>query len=221
MFNSFLTALLYEMNHFLVKHEDFFTGKEADREKALESVRIPAPFRHYFTKVSEQDYLADMTLVLAYLQSPKDTNISKSGLFKALAEFFAGPFARKLDMLNSDYYVFEGKDQAKVVEQLIKSDTRMAQTLKDILLSKTYQQMSSAIQALCARVEGAPVIVVQTPREISSELKKEIRAHFHGQNPFYFPVFQINRKLIGGLRVFQDGETKDHSWLSRVLSLTR
>lgn len=209
------------MNHFLVKHEDFFNGDEKAREKALDSVRIPAPFKHYMAKVSEANYLADMKLVVNYLQAPKATTLSKSEFFAALAGFFSGPFARKLDMLTSEYYVFDAKDQIKVVDALIKSDTQLAEALKGLLLTKTYQQLSTAIQTLCESVSESPVIVVQSSCEMSAELKKEVRKHFTDQNPHYFPVFQINRKLIGGLRVFQGGETKDHSWLSRVHALTR
>jgi F0F1-type ATP synthase delta subunit len=29
-------------------------------------------------------------------------------------------------------------------------------------------------------------------------------------------VFQINRNLIGGMRIFADGKVVDNSWLSRI-----
>jgi len=69
-------------------------------------------------------------------------------------------------------------------------------------------------------VEESPYILIQSPREIEPKLKKEIRAKIREEKSNHFPIFQINKKLIGGIRVFKDGETTDNSWLSRVLHFT-
>jgi len=51
---------------------------------------------------------------------------------------------------------------------------------------------------------------------MNMELKREIRQTLSKDHPYSLPVFQINKKLIGGIRIFKDGEVQDHSWLSRV-----
>lgn len=219
MFKDFLTALTIEITNFLAKHDDFFTGKAEARSKQLKNVTLPAPFKHYLEQVSEKDFMQDLKLLVDYVASPKKTNISGSAFFKAVSEFFVDAFASKLDKLSGDYYLFSDKDRQKVVDQLIKSDSRTAQTLKNMLMYKTYQQMAAAIQDLSSAATDAPFIVVQSPREMDAELKKDVRHKLQKEDALAFPVFQINRKLIGGLRVFRNGKTQDHSWLNRVMSI--
>jgi len=220
MLNDFLTALMHEMVRFLTKHPDFFDGKKDAREKALDNVKMPAPFKHYLAHRKAEDVMEDFRLVAGFISSPKSTKIEGNAFFKAVVDFFTGPFAAKIDMLGSDFYGFKEKDQWTVAEQLIKSDSRVAQTLRDLLVRRTYQELSTGFVNLSQRVVGATYIVVQTPREASVELKKEMRKALVKEDPMSFPVFQINRKLIGGLRVFKDGVVEDHSWLTRVHTFT-
>lgn len=216
MLNDFLTALTHEMVRFLAKHPDFFKGKEADREKALENVRMPAPFKHYLAHRKAADFMSDMQLVVSYIHSAKSAKIEGNAFFKAVVEFFTGPFAAKLDKLNSDFYGFKEKDQWTVASELIKSDSLVAGTLRALLVRRTYQELSTGLVNLTKRVVGSAFVIVQAPREVSTELKKEIRHTLVKENPLSFPVFQINKKLIGGIRVFKDGDVKDLSWVSRV-----
>lgn len=216
MFNDFLTALMHEMVHFLAKHPDFFDGKADAREKQLENVRMPAPFKHYLAHRKTEDFMKDMLLVTSYIHSSKSAVIEGNAFFKAVVEFFTGPFAGKIDKLNSDFYGFSGKDQWTVVNELIKSDSVVAGTLRELLVKRTYQELSTGLVDLTKRVVGAAYVVVQSPREVDPELKKEIRHDLVKDNPLSFPVFQINKKLIGGIRIFKDGDVTDLSWVSRV-----
>jgi hypothetical protein len=220
MLNDFLTALMHTMVHFLAKHPDFFDGTADIREKQLENVRMPAPFKHYLAHRKSSDFMDDLRLAGAFISSPKSADLEGNTLFKAVVEFFTGAFAAKIDMLSSDFYSFKEKDQLTVVNELIKSDSKVAQTLRELLIRRNYQELSAGLVDLTRRVVGATYVVVQTPREVTSELKKDMRHKLVKENPLSFPVFQINRKLIGGMRVFKDGEVNDHSWISRVLHFT-
>jgi len=216
MLNDFLTALTHEMVRFLAAHPDFFEGKEDAREKALQNVRMPAPFKHYLAHRKSEDFMEDMRLVVSYVNSAKLAKLEGNAFFKAVVEFFTGAFAAKLDKLNSDFYGFKEKDQWTVVQELIKSDSHVAGTLRELLIRRTYQELSAGLVTLTQRVVGAAYVVVQTPREVDSELKKEIRHDLVKENPLSFPVFQINKKLIGGIRIFKDGDVNDQSWVNRV-----
>lgn len=219
MFKSFLTALTYEMVHHVTKHPDFFDAKAAKRLDALDSVRIPKAFKEYMSEVSENDFMSDLPLVVAYAEGRTGT-LAKSPFFETFVQFLTGPFAAKLDKLSGDFYVMSDKDRTQVVDALIKGETRVALSLKEIYMHRTPQEMAEVIQDLAKQVSKAPVVVIQTPREMDAELKKDMRAELVEKHPNSFPNFQINRKLIGGLRIFVDGEVTDHSWLSRVLRFT-
>lgn len=220
MLNDFLTALMLEMVRFLAKHPDFFKGSAGEREKALDSVRLASSFKHYLAHRDADGFMADLQLVVGFMHNPKSVKLDGNALFKAVLEFFTGPFATKIDQLSSDFYGFKENDQWTVVEELIKSDTRTAQALKELLVRRTYQELSAGLVELSQRVVGATYVVVQTPREVTPVLKKEMRDALTEECPLSFPVFQINKKLIGGLRVFKGGSVNDHSWLSRVHSFT-
>lgn len=221
MFKPFLTALVYEMVQLASKHPDFFEKDAKAREADLSHLRFPPAFKDYLQDVSAENFMKDLHLVLRFANGEKQLVLKGNAFFKALTAFFVGPFADKLDKLTNDFYLFDHKDQEKVVDALLGSDTRTAKTLKNLLLTQSYQNLTQAIYRLGSATVGMPYVLVQSPREMSPELKKEIRKQFR-EDPAKggFPIFQINRKLIGGLRVFQDGETIDHSWLSRVHRFT-
>ena len=219
MFKEFLSAITEKITDFLIANPNFF--EESDRAAVLEkNLKLPASFTNYLKEVNEKEFLSDLKLTLSYTKSAKDLNVKKSKLFKALVSFLTGDLARKIDLLDNEYYLYQVSDRQKIVDKLINSDSRLAETIKNILLNQTYQQISSEIYKLSSKVKQTPYTLVQSPREIPTELKKEIRDNLRKDNEDIYPIFQINKKLIGGIRIFQDGQSTDMSWLSRVLHFT-
>jgi len=218
MFRNFTTALLQKTTEFLIENPNFFT--ENNREAKLEKLVLPKAFINYLSEVKEKEFMKEMELLIQYSKANKGINIKNNKFFLALTEFLTTEFARKLDLLDTEYYLFNSDNRFKVADKLINSNSKLANTLKDILVNKTYQQISSAIHELASQVYETPYILVQSPKEIDVELKKEIRKQIQEENKRNFPIFQINKKLIGGIRIFKNGNTEDHSWLSRVLHFT-
>ena len=103
---------------------------------------------------------------------------------------------------------------------MIASDSVVAKALKNLIITNSYQELASEINELCKNIAEAPYVLVQSPREIDSELKSEIRENLNKDFESSFPVFQINKNLIGGLRVFVDGTSHDYSWFSRISSIS-
>jgi len=237
MFKDFSTTLAQKFTEFLSKHPDFFTISEKKRTELVESVRLPKAFKEYLLNVNEKHFINDLSLILKYVKSRSkrilmpslvgsemcirdSIKIKGSPFFKALVNFLISDFAAKLDHFDYQTALMDKKHLTELVNTMITSSTPLANTLKQILLTRTYQQMASSIYELAQKVEQSPYIVVQSPREIDTKLKREIRREIIIKNPNTLPIFQINRKLIGGIRVFVDGESRDYSWLSRVLRFT-
>jgi len=220
MFKEFLTALLHKIITFLVSHKDLFEHSESEREKILEKLSVPEAFRTYLTKVSAPKFMKDIETVVLYLEDPKNTNITGNEFFKRFLEFLSKDLARKIDYMDTDYFLMRKEKRIEFIEKLIKGDSILASSLRGILVNHSYQQITEQVYALGNKTEKTPYIVVQSPREMDTELKKEIRSHLTKVWPLSLPTFQINRRLIGGLRVFVDGKTTDNSWLSRVLRYT-
>lgn len=217
MFKDFLTALVHKISEFLVAHKDFFEGK---REHTLEHLSIPAAFKGYLSEVSSKEFLEDLRTIILYIEDPKNTTLKNNKFFKSFLEFLTTDLARKIDHLDGSFYLFKSEEKTLIIDKLIKGESHLAHTLKMILVSYNYQQLAEEVNTLATKIERISFIVVQSPREIDSELKKEIRNKLTEEHPLSFPSFQINRKLIGGVRIFIDGKAIDNSWLSRVLRYT-
>lgn len=220
MFNNFLTALLHKIFEFLVAHKTFFELSEKDREHLLENLNAPAPFKQYLQDVNGNAFMKDMKVVLNFIIDSKKTNIKGNKFLEALAVFFIKDVAKKLDYLDGDFALLNGENRKEVVNKLIPTKSLLAEALRNILFNYSYQQLGQGIYNLAGKVMTTHLILVQSPRPIEIKLKKEIREKLAEQYFPSLPMFQVNKKIIGGLRIFKDGETIDHSWLSRVLHFT-
>jgi len=221
MFEPFVTATIQKITLFIGEHDDFFQKNPKQRAELIEKgLKIPEAFQDYLTELNEKDFFKDLNLIVQYASGTKDLNFRKNRFFHALTSFLTGDFARKMDLLDNEFYLYSTKDRETIVEKLIAGTSQLAEALRNILLNQTYQQITSANYKLVSAVEESPYILIQSPREIEPKLKKEIRAKIREEKSNHFPIFQINKKLIGGIRVFKDGETTDNSWLSRVLHFT-
>lgn len=207
MFKDFLSALTLEILRSLKKAEEF---------------KGPKVFKDYLAAVSEEDLLRDLRLVFQVINGTELSvlNLKESGFFKTTLKFFAENFASQLDALGSSFYLLPYEERKIKAEQLIESGSHTAAALRDLIVTNSYQEITEALELLSKSVADAGTIVVQAPREIAHELKKEMREKFAKEYPFSFPSFQINRQLIGGFRVFINGKSHDLSWFSQVQKLT-
>lgn len=220
MFNNFILSVIKNVGNFLLENPKFF-GENADKkETQLEEAQIPSFIRPYLMNTSEEDFMKDLKIVLSFLQKSKTTNYEDNKLLQAITNFLTKALAKQLDSLNQDYYLLNQENRQQIVQKLIPSETETAETLRKILTNHTYQQVAGAIQKLTFAVNKAPSVLVQSPREIKPELRKEIREKLSKDQENSMPIFQINHKLIGGLRIFVDGKSQDYSWLSRVHRFT-
>lgn len=219
MFRSLLNAILLELCEFVRKHPDLLTQPKEAREKKLESIKVPTPFKSYLAEVSEKEFLNDLGRVVAFVREGQMNSIKKSLFFRAFVEFLTHSLAFRIDVMSTAYNMDQSHRDA-LAHKLITGENGIGEALRNLLLTYTYQELATAITELTQGVADAPFIVVQSPREMDLELKKEIREKLTQNHPLSFPVFQINRQLIGGFRVFINGEVIDHSWISRVLRFT-
>ncbi|QQR55599.1 hypothetical protein IPG41_03535 [Candidatus Peregrinibacteria bacterium] len=222
MINLFLTTLLYELVHFLTGHKDFFELGADAREEKMGHLKVPASFKHYLAKISGEHFIKDVKIVTSMLNGTPWAQLPLKGnaFFKALTEFFAATFATKVDELPGRFYLLSYDVRVLEIKKVIESDNRIADALREFLVTNSYQEVAGTLTELTQLVNGADTVLVQVPRDIDAELKKEIRKTLLEKHPHSFPTFQVNRGLIGGFRVFVNGVSTDHSWFSRISKLT-
>lgn len=218
--SNFLTTLVYEISVMLTSEKDFFDSK--DRNKVLEKVNLTAPVKEYLSGINSDDFLEDLRVAVSYLVSPAQANPNGNKLLEAVAQFLTENLSNKLDVLDADFSKMSHKDQVKVVEKLVPSNTKLGTSLKDLMLYNSTQEIYQGLNEFLGAVTNTPYVIVQTPTEISQDLKKEIRAELTKElKTNCLPIFQVNKNLIGGLRVFIDGEVTDNSWLGRINFITQ
>lgn len=207
MLKDFLSALILEILRSLKSGHDF---------------KGPQVFKDYMKDVKEDSLLKDLRLVLQVIHGDdlSTFNLKKCVLFHVLLRFFSEHFIPKLDELGGRFYLLPYKERQEKAKKLIPSASHTAAALRDLLVHHSYQEITEALEQLAQSVADAPTVVVQTPRDFSLELKKEMRENIAKQFPFSFPYFQINRQLIGGFRVFLNGHSHDHSWFAELQKLT-
>ena len=167
MFNQFIAALLQKIVTHLSENKGF---------KNLDELSVPEAFKNYLIQTNEEEFMADLKVILQYLQSPKTATVKNNKFFTALLGFLTSDLARKLDYIDGNFYLLSAEKRKKFVENLIKGASTLAETLRNILTNFTYQQIGEAIHVLANQVDKKPYIIVQSPREITDiELKKELR----------------------------------------------
>jgi F0F1-type ATP synthase delta subunit len=216
MFKPFITALIYRILSFLQTNETFFTQSAEERIKSMETLKLPPIFKTYLGKISEKEFLRDLTLSINYSNEGKLQETNQNPFFLSLIDFFTKNFSMRMDIMNESYSFSDQKRQ-EIALKIMPGEGELAESLRHLLLHYSYQELANEIIKICTTVANAPLILIQSPREIDLSLKKEIRTKLLTEEPLAFLSFQINRKLIGGVRVFKGGKVVDHSWLSRVL----
>lgn len=216
MFKTLIASIWAEILGFLQKNPDFFQLEESARKQRLEALKMPTPFTNYLLKTSEKALLKELSETAAALKNAKKQPSEGNAFWEAFMEFFVHSFGIRMDL-----FCENAKESAEyrraVVEKLIPSDQGIGTELRKLLMRYSYQEISSELIRLSRSALGGAYLIVQSPRSMSAELKKEIRQALAEQFPTSFPVFQVNRRLIGGFRLFKEGEILDYSWISRVL----
>ncbi len=217
MLVRFNIALSYEIINFLKKHSDFFELNEKVRAEKLETAQIAKTIKNYLTTATEVEFMADLKGLISFSTGNNNQDLTGNGLAHGIAIFWVNNFAGKLDSLAIDFYMLSQKEQEAHAEKLLKSDSLLGETLKEIVVTLTAQELMSQISEFTRKVKETPYILVQSPREVDHDLKQAIREQLREEyGELSFAVFQINRNLIGGMRIFADGKVVDNSWLSRI-----
>jgi len=204
----------------LKKNEAFFSGASGERKKTIFQYLpdYPAPFVSYLSAVSESDFLSDLEEYLKALDGLPAS--ADSGFLNALIHFISHELGGRLDQLDSEFFFSDySARQAHLKKQLPREDF-LSNALLQLFLESTYQELSTSAHDTINELIQIPTIVVQSPVELDSKQRKAMRESFLSSHSNSFVEYQINPQLIGGMRVFVQGEVVDHSWLGKVQALT-
>jgi F0F1-type ATP synthase delta subunit len=220
MLNKFITVLIIEISKFLTSNKDFLSSNKTDREKAIAEVKFPTPVKAYLVEVTEDQFIKDLAGITQFLKTP-NLDFSKNEFAVAITHFLVSSFANDIYSLPLNYFKLSYKDQQETVNEVIKSNSELANALKEILTDYSYQEILNGIQTLAKNTLNSPLVIIQSPTEIDLEIKKDIHQNLNANlQKICLPIFQVNKNLIGGMRLFVDGKVTDLSWIARINLIT-
>lgn len=207
MLNDILIALIYDILKFLSSNKDFFQKSDDEKSKLLEeSTLLPNEFNAFLIGLNEKELFQEIKEILDFVSSHDENHSVKSELAKAFSLFCINQVPKDLDNYTPDQpNVFTGK---------------FGKHLGILYASTVEKQVIDLFQSFISMVFDSPFIVVQTPILLDKEQKQTIRSEIQSNHPHSIPTFSVNKNLIGGLRVFINGKTHDHSWISKINNLT-
>ena len=220
MLDRFIQALLQEIIQILIQKPNFFELESSDKKEFLKELRIPSTVKEYLEETSLENFLTDTRQFVEYTKN-RNLTLSENNLLKAVANFLVNSFANDIYALPVEYFKLGSNEQKAIVEKLITSDSMLGTTLREILVNNSAQEISNNVQQFLHATIKTPLVIIQSPVEIEAEAKKEMQKQISEELEIpCFPIFQVNRNLIGGLRIFVNGVVKDYSWIKSINFIT-
>jgi len=204
MIKNLLLSLIYDILKILTQNKDFFEKSENQRKEICAGLNdIPKKVCEYLSEVSAETFFRDLDLCVEYVNSSEGQEpMLKNKLTTALGEFIAYEMP---EIIEGGEHAYKGTFGA---------------VLKDLIKNNSYQEITGSMESFMSSVRHIPAILIQSPYEIESKLKTEIREELQKEHPYSIPIFAVNKKTLGGFRLFVNGAIKDYSWLSKINQIT-
>ncbi len=185
---------LIRQNVFEVSH----TARRASIDTIL-GENYPEVLKEYFTNVSSDDLYKDTLHLLKFISSGRFST-AQSPLFKAIQSFIVKnlPTIKKSGKYDSSFL--------RAVDSILEQGT---------------QELDKQILLFSKRFAGVLPVRVQTATPLDTEEKNLIRNHFNeGSSTLHHITFTTDSSLLGGMRIFKDGQLFDASLATRIISRT-
>lgn len=222
MFLSFLGSFLRDALK-LMKDEQGFTGRSENERRDLIKKHLgddyPVALSDYLATVKEESFMQQVKGAIDYLND--GLMPENKLLLDALMDYVAKEFAPKLDLFDRQFFFADEEVQMQKLNEVFPGNSSFQRAVRDVILGSTYQEITEQAQQMLRNYKEQPTIVVQSSQEMNQSMRQEVRAFFAKEHPYSFVEFQINPQIIGGLRVFIDGQVMDHSWLSKIQKISQ
>lgn len=96
------------------------------------------------------------------------------------------------------------------------SRTEASIRLQSILEQGKENELTSEIQAFLKDQKGIESPIIQSPIELTSDERRDMRKSLLTRYPGSMPSFHVESSLAGGVRLFYKGELLDESWMTHV-----
>jgi hypothetical protein len=203
-------ALMMDTMVMLKTHQGWFNLGVDERKKHAQ--HFPENIQYYLTHVAEGDFATDL-MPMTYFLSDPDLHVGEIGGFmNAFCDYLIHDFTDMVDGFESAFFLKRSDEREEILRKEIQVETFFQEELIDVFSVESPQDINEAISDFLKKAKEATTIVVQTAVDCEKGMKKEIRDRLAKDHPYSFVEFYTSPQILGGMRLFVNGQVEDYSW---------
>ena len=149
-----------------------------------------------------------------FLAETNNLELESTEGLKVFVNFLEEKVVPEIDKIPATFFVDSVKNKRDFLQKNISHSGLMWNVLCNLLTTCSFEELQSELSNLVLRVyPNRFSLLIQSARECEPKLKLEIRSY--NKDKFYVS-FQIQKSLLGGMRVYANSVLQDASWLGRI-----
>lgn len=165
----------------------------------------------------EKDILLETKESIIFLGSDSNADLNSTKILKSFADYFESEVIPEIDKLSAGHFVLSVSEKKQVLKETLTQKGLLWNTLRNTLVTCSFEELQSELTRLILSVyPNRSSLLIQSARECDLKLKTEIR--YTNREKFYVQ-FQIQKGLLGGIRIYANSALVDASWLGKVSSM--
>jgi F0F1-type ATP synthase delta subunit len=218
---NLISILLHETLDFLNKHQDLFELNAKDTEVAFDRASLSAFSREYLLDIDGEQLLFDLANLTKSLYS-KTKPSAKNVLSAHISRFLCKLANQTAIGLDKSYAILDREEQISKLNAVFKAENTVMKAYKEFVLANSFEGLISKIRNFAAHNGEFVEVTIQMATDSSAADRRQMVTEFttkYGDMTLIY--FQVNPKLIGGMRIFANGQLTDLSWQKKIETLTK
>jgi F0F1-type ATP synthase delta subunit len=218
---NYISILLHETLSFLSQHQDLFDMNAKDTEVAFDRASLSAFSREYLLDVDGDQLIFDLKDLNRSLKLK--TQVSAKNVLSAHISRFICKLSNQAAIgLDKSFANLNREDQLSRLQAVFKTDNSVMKAFKELVLHNSFESLVSKVRAFVSQQTEFVEVTVQYAVDVTASERRQIVSEFTNKyGDMTLVYFQVNQRLIGGMRIFANGQLADFSWHKKIETLTK
>ena len=218
---NYISILLHETLSFLSQHQDLFDMNAKDTEVAFDRASLSAFSREYLLDVDGDQLIFDLADLNKSLKLK--TQVSAKNVLSAHISRFICKLSNQAAIgLDKSFANLTREDQLGRLQAVFKTDNSVMKAFKELVLHNSFESLVSKVRAFVSQQTEFVEVTVQYAVDVTASERRQIVSEFTNKyGDMTLVYFQVNPRLVGGMRIFANGQLADFSWHKKIETLTK
>lgn len=218
---NYISILLHETLSFLSQHQDLFDMNAKDTEVAFDRASLSAFSREYLLDVDGDQLIFDLADLNKSLKLK--TQVSAKNVLSAHISRFICKLSNQAAIgLDKSFANMTREDQLSRLQAVFKTDNSVMKAFKELVLHNSFESLVSKVRAFVSQQTEFVEVTVQYAVDVTASERRQIVSEFTNKyGDMTLVYFQVNPRLVGGMRIFANGQLADFSWHKKIETLTK